>query len=292
MNASSRVVKLDPSQRGALRRILEEWGFLFEKELHAEFVARRHGLVVKAYPSGKILIQGKGVEPFVRECLEEKGILGGGGALRTPLIGTDESGKGDYFGPLAVAAVCVKPEGVPRLQSWGADDCKTLSDPLVQELGERIRMAFPHAVTVFPPEEYNRLYEELGNLNKLLAYGHGQAIALLVEKGFPFPVLIDQFGKKELVENALAERGLHLALEQRPGAEENIAVAAASIVAREAFLEKLREISVLEGMDLPRGVSKEVERAAREILEKGGAGRLRRVAKMHFKTTQKIMRLF
>lgn len=202
-------------------------------------------------------------------------------------IGIDESGKGDYFGPLVIAAVFVDATTQGELRLMGVRDSKKLSDGRVLEMAPDIRTICPHSVIAIGPQKYNDLYAKIKNLNRLLAWGHAKALENLLERGVTCErALSDQFGDERLILNALQEKGRTIALEQRTKAESDIAVAAASIVARAEFLLRLKRLSGEVGTTLPKGASPAVELAAKMIVKKHGRERLGAVAKLHFKTTQ------
>jgi ribonuclease HIII len=207
------------------------------------------------------------------------------------LIGTDEVGKGDYFGPLVVAAVLVEPGRRAALAKLGVRDSKTIGDGPVRKLAAEVRRVCPHEVVVINPKRYNEMYESFRNVNRLLAWAHGRAIEALLERepGCTH-VLTDQFASDPAVlRRALGERGRKVKHEQRPRGEEELAVAAASIVARATFLEKITELSDLSGMVLPKGASAQVEAAARAFVAKHGRDKLGEVAKLHFQTTYRVL---
>jgi len=201
----------------------------------------------------------------------------------------DESGKGDYFGPLVIAAALVSPAKISLLGQWGVKDSKRLTDKRVGELADRIREKFSYSIVAIGPERYNSMYEKMKNLNRLLAWGHARALEnLLMEQEVPRAVA-DQFGDKRFIQEALLKRGKTIELEQRPRAEDDPAVAAASILARADFLRRLKNLSQTIGVPLPKGASEKVKIAALEVLQKGGKEDLVKVAKWHFRTTQQIL---
>lgn len=204
-------------------------------------------------------------------------------------IGTDESGKGDFFGPLVIAGVLVTPESVLRLEKIGVRDSKRITDNRVTELGTIIRKQFPNSIVVIGPERYNELYEKIRNLNRLLAWGHARAIENILEKHECQCALTDQFGDEKFVKNALLEKGKKIELVQRPKAEEDLAVAAASILARGEFVRRLKNLSESCGMDLPKGCTGNIVEVGKRLTEKSGTEILRRIAKCHFKTTKQIL---
>jgi ribonuclease HIII len=205
-------------------------------------------------------------------------------------IGIDESGKGDYFGPLVIAAVFVDATTQGELRLIGVRDSKKLSDGRVLEMAPDIRTVCPHSVIAIGPQKYNELYAKIKNLNRLLAWSHAKALENLLERGITCERAIsDQFGDERLILNALQEKGQTILLEQRTKAESDVAVAAASIVARAEFLLRLKRLSSEVGTTLPKGASPAVEIAAKMVIKKHGQERLGSVAKLHFRTTQAVL---
>lgn len=204
-------------------------------------------------------------------------------------IGIDESGKGDYFGPLVIAAVFVDATTQGELALMQVRDSKKISDGRILEMAPDIKTICPHSVIVIGPHKYNELYAKIRNLNRLLAWGHAKALENLLERVSCERAISDQFGNERLILNALQEKGRKIVLEQRAKAESDMAVAAASILARAEFLLRLKRLSNEVGTTLPKGASPAVELAARMIIKKHGQDRLDSVAKLHFKTTQAVL---
>lgn len=204
-------------------------------------------------------------------------------------IGSDESGKGDYFGPLVIAAAFVTPEIEPDLKLMEVRDSKKISDGRILELARDLRQVCKHSIVAIGPQRYNELYEKIRNLNRLLAWGHARALENLLEQVNCDLAIADQFGDERFILNALLEKGKRISLVQRPKAEEDLAVAAASILARAEFLTRLRRLSDEVGTSLPKGASPSVELAARMVVKKHGRERLSTIAKMHFKTTLAVL---
>ena len=204
-------------------------------------------------------------------------------------IGIDESGKGDYFGPLVIAAVLVTPADEPDLRLMQVRDSKRISDGRILEMAPDIRQVCRHSVVAIGPQRYNELYAKIKNLNRLLAWGHARALENILEHSDCPLAISDQFGDERFILNALLEKGKKIQLIQRPKAEEDLAVAAASILARAEFLIRLKRLSEEIGVSLPKGASQAVELAARVVVNKFGRGRLEGIAKLHFKTTQSVL---
>lgn len=265
-------------------------------------------LPVNLYHTGRILVQGKACDMKARLTewanLFQAGLSTGADAnlsgrsrsgsrpASTPAwIGVDEAGKGDVFGPLVVAGVLATLEAELILARRGVRDSKTLADARIGQLAQLIRAVCPVEVLVVSPAEYNRAYEQHGrNLNRLLAWGHARVIARLSRGRSVARAISDQFGDEALLVEALAAEGCQVTLEQRPHAESDVAVAAASLIARAEFVAAIRAYSQEIGLKLPLGAAtRQVEEAARRIYQRWGRQGLERVAKLHFAPVQKVL---
>ncbi|MGR7908544.1 ribonuclease HIII [Lysinibacillus capsici] len=204
------------------------------------------------------------------------------------LIGTDESGKGDFFGPLVIAGVYVNKNNLELLRDLGVTDSKKLSDKKIADLATKIKQICPYNIVVIGNKKYNELYEKFNNLNKLLAWGHARAIENLLENNDCQYALSDQFGDKELINKALLSKGKTITLFQRPKAEEIISVAAASIIARNEYVNRLIKLSYKYKLELPKGASTKTIQIAKQFVSLYGKAELENVAKLHFKTIQHL----
>ena len=292
---------LTPAQATKLRSLLDELGFQFSPKEYTIFFAQKNKLSVAVYQKGpKILIQGKGIEEFVQFELEPK-ILGEAKLgyeevhlpeMFQPHFGVDESGKGDFFGPLVIAGVYVDRGIARKLLDAGVQDSKRItSDARIRALGDAIRKETLglNETVLIGPAKYNELYGSFGNLNSLLGWGHARVIENLLAKKPECPrSLSDQFADARVIERSLRGPAREIVIEQRPRAESDVAVAAASILAREAFIDWLERSGKKLGLKLGRGVSASVKEAAKKLVEQGGAQALREVAKIHFRTAHEI----
>ena len=211
-----------------------------------------------------------------------------------PHAGIDESGKGDFFGPLVVACCYTEGAMARRLLKAGVADSKTIkTERKIFELADLIRKeaAGRFNLIVLMPETYNRLYASIGNLNRLLAWGHAKTLENVLEKVPNCPRAIsDQFAQSATtVQRALQSRGRQIQLEQHPKAEADIAVAAASILARAEFVQRMKALGEQAGMPLPKGASAEVLKTAKLLVQQLGAEALPNFAKMHFKTANEVL---
>jgi ribonuclease HIII len=240
-----------------------------------------------------VLKGGKGSERKVTK--EEKEYPEVAFAYDEPWIGTDESGKGDYFGGLVTAGVIVDPEAIPLLRSLGVDDSKKITDSKIASMAAEIRkICFgKYKVLSLLPSKYNDLYERMKgegkNLNSLLAWAHVSVLENLLEVQMVKLAIADKFADETYMNDRLKKLGRTIQLIQVPKAEQNIAVAAASILARDAFLRWHQEAKEQYGVTFPKGVSSEVVRAGREYVQSYGVQSLRNVAKVHFKTTSEVL---
>jgi ribonuclease HIII len=292
---------LDEAQVRRLREVAEGKGFVFGPLDHGHFTARKGKCVLSAYLSGKLVVAGKEAKEFVEFVLEPE-VLGearlGYEKLRNPEMyaphfGIDESGKGDLFGPLVVAGVYVDEGKADRLIAAGVRDSKTItSDKKIGELAEEIGKAVGpgREVVTIGPERYSELYRKFGNLNRMLAWAHGKVIANLHGKVPDCPrALSDQFGDPRLVEGELRKQGVELKLEQRTKAESDIAVAAASVLARAEFVRQLAKLSMEAGVELAKGSGAGVKKQAEELFQKGGREKLAKICKTHFRTFAEVV---
>jgi ribonuclease HIII len=293
---------LDAAQAEKLRELLTEQGFEFISRPYMLFFAKKGKLSIAVYEKGpKIVIQGKGTEDFVKYELEPK-ITGEARlgyeevlqpAMFEPHFGIDESGKGDFFGPLVIAGVFVDRPIARQLLDAGVMDSKRIaSDQRIMQLADLIRSTpgISTNVVLIGPEKYNELYESFNNLNDLLGWGHARVIEnLLAERPDCPRALSDKFANERVVQRALLSAGRKINVEQRTKAEADIAVAGASILAREKFVRWLDRKGKELGIVLAKGVSAAVKTAARDLVTKYGEEALRQVAKMHFRTAAEVI---
>jgi ribonuclease HIII len=292
---------LTSAQAEKLRTLLMADGYKFEPKPYTLFYAAKDKLNVAVYEKGpKVVLQGKGTQDFVTFRLEPE-ILGEAKLgyedvhnpeMFAPHFGVDESGKGDFFGPLVIAG-CYTDRGITKkLMDAGIQDSKKIgSDKRIRDLADIIKrtQGAVHSVVAIGPERYNQLYAKFGNLNRLLAWGHARIIENLLEIRPDCPrALSDQFANPALIKRALMEKGRAIQLDQRTKAESDVAVAAASILARERFIDSLRAAGREMQVELPRGASAQVKQVGRDLVAKHGGDVLKRVAKTHFKTASEL----
>ena len=203
-------------------------------------------------------------------------------------IGVDESGKGDFFGPLCIAGVLVDEKTEKLFTDLGIKDSKKISDKKILELEKSIRANAIHSVVAISNGRYNELYANIKNLNKLLAWGHARVIENICENNECDYALSDKFGDESLIKSALMKNGRNIELRQMVRAESDIAVAAASVLARATYVRKMAEMQQSYGSKFPKGCAQQVKDAAKEFIQQYGKERLKEVCKTHFKTYNEV----
>ncbi len=301
------TTKLTEAQALLVKEYLDTHGFKVQEVPYAKFAGKRENVGVVFYESGKLVVQGKGTEEFVQFFLEpdvlQEARLGYDEVLNPqayePHIGVDESGKGDYFGPLVISSVFASREAFPKFKELNVRDSKAISsDRKAVDMAKEILAMRECAVKVVRllPETYNRLHAKMRNVNDMLGWGHARAIEDMMSYIDPQKTgkicqraISDQFGNKRIIERALMERGKGIKLEQRHRAEEDLAVAAASIVARAGFVQGIGRLSKQWGVEFPKGASEAVIEAGRQFVARHGREELGKVAKLHFRTTERVL---
>ncbi|CEG23192.1 Ribonuclease HIII [Planococcus massiliensis] len=275
------------------------------KTPYVRFTAKLTDTVVTVYTSGKAMFQGAGAErEAVRwgEAEAAKTVAAKGDQLppnfaKLSVLGSDETGTGDFFGPITVAACYVPADKVALAHELGVKDSKQLTDDWMRRVAPDLKAAFAHSVLTLKNEKYNRVQEQGWSQGKIKALMHNQALKHVLRKMAPEKpdaILIDQFAErgiyykhikdeKEIIqENVLFStkaEGLH------------VSVACASIIARVAFLEEMDRMSRETGIALPKGAGKIVDEAAAKILLKHGESYLKNITKAHFANTKKAQAL-
>ncbi len=298
---SSYTCKLTDEQASALDAALRARNWKPREVPYARFAFESDKCNVVFYESGKLVVQGKGTQEFIEFLLEpeilKQARVGYEAVLNpdllVPRIGVDESGKGDFFGPLCIAGAYVNESVLKSWQDAGIRDSKNISsDKKIAELADKIRKTPGCVVNVVTigNEAYNRLYTKMKSVNAMLAWGHARVIENLLGQRHqmnpaPARAISDQFAaSKSVIEKALMSAGREIELVQRHKAEEDIAVAAASILARDEFVRGIARLEKQFNMKLPKGASTAVDEAAKKFVAEQGAENLAKISKMHFRT--------
>ena len=207
-----------------------------------------------------------------------------------PYIGTDESGKGDFFGPLVIAGVYINPKLSAYLKQIGIKDSKALTDTQISQFAnELVKLSdIVYDLIIINPGKYNELYEKMGNLNLMMGWAHAKVIENLLHKCDAENVISDKFGNEKIIIDSLQQKGRSVNLNQVTKGERFMAVAAASVLAREAIIKWFKHQSKRYKFEIPKGASVDVESSARMLVEKYGEEVVKKLVKLHFKTSHKV----
>jgi len=298
---STYTLKLDDAQMERLRSILHGRGWEAFDVAYARYAFRGRDCNVTAYESGKLVVAGKGTEEFVTMTLEPEITmapkLGYDEVLHPDWFelhaGLDESGKGDFFGPVVAATVVADK---PAVEGWikaGVKDSKRLADSEIVRLDKLIRHTAGAAAATCQcgMQRYNLIMlRPHANLNRLLAWQHATALSQALGRRRAPRGLLDQFSKQPLVQRELAKMGIKdFKLEMRTKAEEDPVVAAASVVARAEYVRQMHALSRKFGGPLQKGAGPLVKEQAAQVIERFGARSLGDFAKLHFRTAYEVV---
>jgi len=255
-----------------------------DKNPYLLFHAEHNGIDILGYKTGKVLLQGKEI---THELISIKKHLN---REDYAAIGSDEVGTGDVFGPIVVCALYATTSDILFLESLNVRDSKNMDDKSIIAIAPKIAKKIIHSLLILPPEKYNELVGQGYNLNKIKALLHNQAIIKTSSKlEETVPVIVDQFCTPQLYFNYIKDETLifrdidfHVRAEQV-----HLSVAAASIIARYAFLVKMKDYSEKLGIELLKGASKDVDEQVKLVHEQKGKHTLSLVAKMNFKNVTK-----
>jgi ribonuclease HIII len=288
------VTNIDIALQDEIRDYLIANGFVITQIPYSIFSAKKDGVNLTLYKSGKLVVQGKDKDGLIKYYLEPEILKSLEYSYpeinidKRDKIGVDEAGKGDFFGPLCIAGVFADEKLIDFLIKNGIKDSKKIGDPQIKKLASLIRSHCPHEIIALYPEKYNELYAKFKNLNSLLAWAHATVIEKLHEKTNCKYASIDQFASKHVVENALRQKKVELNLKQSFKGESDPVIAAASILARDAFVTGIEKLSNIYGVELPKGANHGVKAAAKKYIEIHSKDKLNLVAKLHFKTTDEL----
>lgn len=291
--------KIPTNKQEAIKNfILQNFEVELKQKQYAYWEIKHKEFTATFYNSGKFVVQGKNINLLLEKLSEfgieaqdfkiEKKVDDYPEIIHSCYIGTDESGKGDFFGPLVVAGVMIDEKNRQMLIDLGVKDSKTLKDEQMIKMAQQIQKTSTFSVVSISNAKYNELYIKFRNLNKLLAWGHAKVIENILEKRPCEYALSDKFGDESLILNALQKQGQKITLEQRVRAESDIAVAAASVLARATFVQRMLDMEGYYGLKFPKGCNDRVKDHAQEFIKTYGRHRLGEVCKAHFKTFHEL----
>lgn len=298
---SSAVLKLSKSEIQKLKTYYTDY-LLNKKVPYSDFSAKKNGISITAYTSGKVLFQGNNAE---QEAARWGNATGSPAKKSSNLpknfaslsvLGSDEVGNGSYFGPLCVCAAYADKEQLAVLKQLGVKDSKMLTDDQIRKMSITIKELIPYRLLVVNPEKYNEIQPKYNAVRMKVAL-HNQAIRLLLEQIAPTKpdaILIDQFTseanymKYVKQEPQWVEEKIYFVTK---GEQYHLSVAAASIISRASFLEELDKASLELGMKVPSGAGKPSDELAAKLLRQGGIDLLKKYVKLHFANTEKAQKM-
>lgn len=291
------------------REVLEKMqqhydSFLVNAPAHAIFMAKKGNVTITAYSSGKVLFQGGGAEKEAsqwntntNEAYQNKAPSNSSlpkDFYQHSHIGSDETGTGDYFGPVTVAAVYIPEDSISIMKQLGVTDSKVLHDNRITDLAKEIvALDIPYSLLTLDNKKYNQLQRNGWNQGKIKAMLHHHAIHNVLKKIKDAPlegILIDQFCQPSVYKKYIATENLSLHKKtyfMTKAESYSTAVAAASIIARSKFVKEMDALSEKMGITLPKGASKKVDETAAYLIKNYGMDALESIAKLHFGNTEK-----
>lgn len=283
---------------------LQDWckarGWGQNEVAYARFSFKGPKINLVFYTSGKLVIQGKMTEDFVRDVLEPEITLSAELGYEEvhhpewfePHAGMDESGKGDLFGPVICATVIADGDMVRQWMDEGIKDSKKISDGQIirfEKLIMKTKCVVVEKSWCGMPKYNELMSRPRANLNKLIAWLHAKALETALDKRFVEWGMLDQFSKQPLVQKQIKRKDFDLKMEVR--AEVDPVVAAASVIARAEFLRQLKKLSTEFGEELLKGAGAAAKEQATRLVEAVGPDRFVNFAKLHFKTSYEVLGL-
>ncbi|GIN60215.1 ribonuclease HIII [Robertmurraya siralis] len=271
------------------------------------FCAKASQCTITAYKSGKVLFQGSNSEgeaskwgnPAEKQDSSKPKTSG----ILPPhfeslsVIGSDEVGTGDYFGPITVVAAYVRKEQIPLFKELGVKDSKNLKDDAIEVIAKQIKEIIPFSLLTLHNKKYNQLQQKGMSQGKIKALLHNQAIGHVLDKiapEKPEAILIDEFAKKEIYYQYLKGQSVvhkENVFFSTKAEGVHLAVAAASIIARYAFVRHFENLSKEAGFTIPKGAGPAVDKAAARLIKDKGEKALPKFVKLHFANTEKALKI-
>ncbi|MBJ8326261.1 ribonuclease HIII [Streptococcus pacificus] len=295
------VIQVDETKQ--LTRIKKELASyqMSSSNPYVVFAAKKEGVSVLIYTSGKVVFQGKNPQPLVKtlgfSVVKNEEKTSSISNQNLAMIGSDEVGNGSYFGGITVVASFVDPKDHPFLKELGVNDSKTLTDRKIREIAPLLQEKIAHKSLLLPPSKYNEVVGKglKHNAVSVKVALHNQAIYLLLQQGVsPKKIVIDAFTSQKNYESYVKKEKNHfsnpLTFEEKAEGK-FLAVAVSSIIARYLFLKNLDELGQTVGFSLPSGAGSKADDVASQIIKKHGLTTLAKLAKLHFKNTEKAKKL-
>ncbi|PIC63608.1 ribonuclease HIII [Sporosarcina sp. P13] len=274
------------------------------------FAAKIADTSITAYKSGKVLFQGAGADREAArfgslatitatkaKSSSSKGDVLPANFASLSVLGSDETGTGDFFGPITVAACFVSSDQIELVRELGVKDSKQLTDAHMQQIAGDLKRVVTYAVLTLDNDKYNEIQSQGWSQGKIKAVLHNQALERVLQQmapNTPEYILIDQFAERKVYYNHLKNESTIIrdkVLFSTKAENLHVSVATASILARVAFLEAMDQLSVKAGVTLPKGAGPKVDQIACQIIRKKGEAFLKTLTKVHFANTQKALKL-
>lgn len=269
---------------------------------YAVFQAQDEDTVITLYESGKCMFQGTSADVdaaiwgVALENTKEKKEKKEKNDLKyynCSSVGSDEVGTGDYFGPIVVTAAFVTKEQIPFLEKLGVGDSKKIDDNKILKIAPEIAKKVKYRSVILNNSEYNEKYDRNTNMNKIKAILHNRVLYQLIQEERPKIdyIIVDQFAKEAryyeyLKDQKVVQRNITFMTKAE---DKNMAVACGSIISRYIFLKEFDKICDSIHIPIPKGAGRDVDTIGEEIVEKYGEEKLKEIAKLNFKNTDRIL---
>lgn len=285
MNIITKIMSKEQIEQ--LKNQIDPYVLKVSQPAYTYYQAKLESCTITAYTSGKVVFQGKDLDWLSQESPSESN-------NKFPQAGSDEVGTGDYFGPVVVSAVIVSKENEDALRNLKIQDSKQINDEKIRVLAKEIKSICPHTVLIVSSSKYNSVHKQ-HNMVDIKCKLHNQAYLNLIKKGYTLPeqIIIDQFVQEKSYYRYLSNekevvRNIHF---ETKAENKYLAVACASVLARNAFLEYWDMLEEKFDFTFEKGAGKKVDQCGKEFVLKYGMDKLNEVAKIHFKNTEKILDL-
>lgn len=287
----TQVIKMTQSQINQLKKEYQNFDINYKVQ-YTQFQIKGPDFTITAYNSGKVVFQAQDLSKITSvkpTQIKEKQAIKIYDTF--PMAGSDESGKGDYFGPLVVCAAIITEKDYPYVQELFVRDSKTLSENELNDIAPKLMKLLKYNLQVLDNESYNQLYEKYPNINILTAILHNKAfVALDKSYGLPETTVIDEFASAKNYFNYLKDEPVvfkNLIFEKK-AEPKCLAVAAASIIATYTYKKEILKMRSHFNFDFPFNKNL-IDLKAKEFVQEFGKKELSKVAKLHFTNTQRII---
>lgn len=264
------------------------------------FQAEEEDTVITMYESGKVMFQGKSAD--VDASMWEITLANTNNQEKSKAeekfyycnsVGSDEVGTGDYFGPIVVTASYVKIEDIDFIKKLGVLDSKKMDDEKILKIAPQLAKTIKYRSVILNNKEYNEKYSKSSNMNKIKAIMHNKVLYQLIQEEKPNYdyIIVDEFAREaRYYEYLKGINNIQRNITFMTKAEDkNLAVACSSVISRYIFLKEFDKIADTLSVPLPKGAGKDVDKIGEEIVDKYGEDKLKEIAKLNFRNTERIL---